>query len=1036
MIVPRHYEDLSVLHENTLPTRAYYVPRSAPGGDPVDRESSDRFQLLNGDWDFRYHSSVRDITDAFHAPDARPAGFAPIRVPGTWQHQGHDAHQYTNVRYPIPLDPPYVPQDDPAGAYLTDFEYAPDPAAPVVTLTFEGVDSCFYVWLNGAYVGYSQVSHATAEFDVTGPVVPGRNRLAVLVLKWCDGTYLEDQDKFRTSGIFRDVFLLKRPAAMLFDYFTTTRLDSSGAEVLVRAAFRGGDVPTRLELADADGAPVADAVLEPFGGDDRFTHRAVMTVPEPRPWSAEDPYLYRLTLVCPDEVIEDRVGLREVRTDGPVLLVNGAPVTLRGVNRHDSDPVTGPAVGLDHIRRDMRLMKEHNINAIRSSHYPNCPQFYQLCDEYGFYVMSETDNESHGTQTQFLADDSWPNVVEHWNRRIANSPDWIEPTLDRVRLCVERDKNRPSIISWSAGNECAYGWTFEVVLLWMKQFDPTRVTHYESAYHRSGDRRYDYSNIDLYSRMYPSPNEIRAHLDSRPDKPFLLVEYCHAMGNGPGDLEDYWRLINADERMCGGFVWEWCDHTVRAGTTDDGRPIHLYGGDHGEELHDSNFCVDGLVSSERVPHAGLRELWNVQRPARVVAYDQVRGELTIRNLLDFTDLDQYAALSYELVRDGVVIDSGPLELPGPVPPHAVATLPCAPGVPPSGRCHLVIVSRLRRATALLESGHMLGFDEIPLDNADPRPRAVADLDWTTAPAGAVEIEQEGCDLVVSGGGTVVVIDTRTGLPRSLRAGGRELLERPAELNIWRAPTDNDRHVREQWQRAGYDRATARARSARVERRTGALVVRADVSVAASAVQPALAVRAEWTLTASGHLGVRLRARLTEGFPALPRFGLRLFLPESLDRVVYCGLGPGESYVDKHRSCRHGEFRTTVAALHEGYLRPQENGSRADCDTLALSGDGAPGLSVVGLRPFSFNASAYTQEELTERAHDVELTACGSTVLCLDGAMAGIGSASCGPELLPRYRVDGEELGLDLVLLPTPSDPPSSDPIPAHNEVTR
>lgn len=328
---------------------------------------------------------------------------------------------------------------------------------------------------------------------------------------------------------------------------------------------------------------------------------------------------------------------------------------------------------------------------------------------------------------------------------------------------------------------------------------------------------------------------------------------------------------------------------------------------------------------------------------------------------------------------------------------------------------------------------MLGFDEIPLDNADPRPRAVADLDWTTAPAGAVEVEQEGCDLVVSGGGTVVVIDTRTGLPRSLRAGGRELLERPAELNIWRAPTDNDRHVREQWQRAGYDRAAARARSARVDHRTGALVVRADVSVSASAVQPALAVRAEWTLTASGHLGVRLRARRAEGFPVLPRFGLRLFLPELMDRVAYCGLGPGESYVDKHRSCRHGEFRTTVAALHEGYLRPQENGSRADCDSLVLSGgDGAPGLSVVGLRPFSFNASAYTQEELTARAHDVELTACGSTVLCLDGAMAGIGSASCGPELLPRYRVDGEGLGLDLVLLPTHSDPPSSDPIPAHN----
>ena len=1016
MIVPRHYEDLSVLHENTLPTRAYYVPRSAPGGDPVDRESSDRFQLLNGDWDFRYHSSVRDITDAFHAPDARPAGFAPIRVPGTWQHQGHDAHQYTNVRYPIPLDPPYVPQDDPAGAYLTDFEYAPDPAAPVVTLTFEGVDSCFYVWLNGVYVGYSQVSHATAEFDVTGPVVPGRNRLAVLVLKWCDGTYLEDQDKFRTSGIFRDVFLLKRPAAMLFDYFTTTRLDSSGAEVLVRAAFRGGDVPTRLELADADGAPVADAVLEPFGGDDRFTHRAVMTVPEPRPWSAEDPYLYRLTLVCPDEVIEDRVGLREVRTDGPVLLVNGAPVTLRGVNRHDSDPVTGPAVGLDHIRRDMRLMKEHNINAIRSSHYPNCPQFYQLCDEYGFYVMSEADNESHGTQTQFLADDSWPNVVEHWNRRIANNPDWIEPTLDRVRLCVERDKNRPSIISWSAGNECAYGWTFEVVLLWMKQFDPTRVTHYESAYHRSGDRRYDYSNIDLYSRMYPSPNEIRAHLDSRPDKPFLLVEYCHAMGNGPGDLEDYWRLINADERMCGGFVWEWCDHAVLDGTTADGRPRYLYGGDHGETVHDGNFCVDGLVAPDRTPHPGLFELGNVLRPVRVVDADLAHGTITLRNDLDFTDLADYAEVSYTLTRDGEVVASGPVELPGPVPPHATAAVPLAIEPPDDGCCFLTVGYRLVGDRPLLRAGHELGFDEIEVPTAAPRLREAAALLERRARGPEPVVEQDDRAIVVRGEGFEYRFDRATGLPSAMTVGGRQLLDRPVEVNIWRAPTDNDRAVRLEWQRARYDRTSTRAYTSSVQAVGGRVLVDATMALVAPTVQPIARMGARWTVDPDGALGLDLSARRDPEFPFLPRFGLRLFLPESMDTVRYFGLGPRESYVDKHRSCRHGMFTGPVADLAEDYIRPQENGSRADCELVELTGPGLA-LTAVGARRFSFNASVWTQEQLTAARHDVELEPCGSTVLCLDAAMSGVGSNSCGPALGEEYRVDDAELLLDLRLVP-------------------
>ena len=473
----------------------------------------------------------------------------------------------------------------------------------------------------------------------------------------CDGTYLEDQDKFRTSGIFRDVYLLSRPESALFDYSVTTALGPDAATVTVSAAFLGSPAPAALSLHDAEGGLVASGSLAPVGagegtdddaGDGDVvgpTHRAELTVADPRPWNPEDPYLYTLTISTDHEVITDRVGLREVDIADVVLRLNGRPLTLRGVNRHDSDPVTGPAVDLEHMERDLALMKRHNINAVRSSHYPNDPRFYQLCDEYGLVVMSEADVESHGTQARVLADPSWPSQVEHWNEPIADNPAWTEATLDRVRSCVIRERNRPSIIAWSAGNECGYGCTFEAALKWIKQFDPTRVTHYESAYYRDSKRTYDYSNIDLYSRMYPALEEIRDYLDSDPDKPFILVEYCHAMGNGPGDLEDYWEMILTEDRMCGGFVWEWCDHTVRAGTTDDGRPIHLYGGDHGEELHDSNFCVDGLVSSERVPHAGLRELWNVQRPARVVAYDQARGELTIRNLLDFTDLDQYATRS-------------------------------------------------------------------------------------------------------------------------------------------------------------------------------------------------------------------------------------------------------------------------------------------------------------------------------------------------------------------------------------------------------
>ena len=1077
-IIPRHYEDLGVLHENMLAPRAYYIPSSRRLGRGAQRESSDRFQLLSGTWRFRYHPSAAEVDEGFWEPGYNPdaSGFSPMPVPSTWQHQGYDRHQYTNVRYPIPLDPPHVPHENPAGAYITDFDYAPDPAAPTATLVLEGVDSCFYLWVNGHYVGYSQVSHATAEFDVTALVHPGTNRLAVLVLKWCDGTYLEDQDKFRTSGIFRDVYLLKRPASALIDYAVITEAPATvgpgagaaPATVTVAGRFRGGPVPTEIELADAEGIVVARALLMPVDeasdgrgrcvpapGDDAgptyppdgglgqpaYTHRAVLMVPYPRLWNAEDPYLYALTLTCPHEIIEDRVGIRQVRTDGPVLLLNGAPIRLRGVNRHDSDPVTGPVVDLEHMRRDLTMMKEHNVNAVRSSHYPNDPRFYQLCDEYGLYVMSEADNESHGTQTQFLADDSWPNTVEQWNARIANDPDWIRPTLDRVRHCVVRERNRPSIISWSAGNECAYGWTLEVALEWIKQVDPTRVTHYESAYYRSKDRRYDYSSIDLYSRMYPGLDEIRDYLDSGPDKPLILVEYSHAMGNGPGDLEDYWRIIRDDDRVCGGFIWEWCDHTVRAGTTGEGRPIHLYGGDHGETVHDGNFCVDGLVSSERVPHPGAREMWNVQRPARVTGLDLDGGRLTIRNDLDFTDLRDFAELSFELTCDGQVLADGPLPLPGAIAPRTTTTLPLPPAIgdllPACGRCFLTVSYRLAHDGPGLRAGHGLGFDELALETADPRHREAARmLDAartagattacaTRAPArtgdcagsGAVRIEEDATGLSVSGQGFTYVFDKRTGLPARMRVGEVELLERPTELNIWRAPTDNDRRIRVTWERARYDQARAHAYTTSATTQGEGVVVNSHIALVAPTVQPILRCEARWRVGPDGGLLLELTGERDPEFPALPRLGLRMFLPQEMNRVGYFGLGPQESYIDKHRSARHGHFEADVDELFVNYLRPQENGSHADCELLTLTGARAR-LTVAAAPAVSFNASHYTQEALTGARHDVELRPCGHTVLCLDAQMAGIGSASCGPALQERYRAQATDVSLTLLLSPS------------------
>ena len=676
MIVPSYYEDLQTLHVNTQPKRAYYIPASARMDDGVEhREGSDRFQLLNGVWSFRYLASVRDLSEPFYRPDHSADGYDAIPVPSVWQNHGYDQHQYTNIRYPFPADPPYVPYDNPCGCYLHRFDYHRDDCAPRVYLNFEGVDSCFYVWLNGEFVGYSQVSHSTSEFDVTDALTEGENLLAVLVLKWCDGSYLEDQDKFRTSGIFRDVYLLKRPSACVRDYFVTNALERGAASVRVRLTYQGGAVPTALRLLDARGETVAEAQPEAMENAGSYTHQALLSIAEPTLWNPEQPYLYTLLIETPDEVITDRVGLREISIRDNIVYLNGEPIKFRGVNRHDSDPVTGPVIGVEHMKRDLELIKQHNFNAIRTSHYPNARMFYELCYQYGFLVIDEADHESHGASELYCSENEvWENHVEHWNEPFADNPDFMEATLDRTQLCVHRDKNRPCVISWSMGNESAYGCCFEAALAWTKHFDPTRLTHYESAQYRSRKRKYDFSNIDLYSNMYPSLQTLQEYIDSEPDKPYLMCEYAHAMGNGPGDLEDYWRMICANDVLCGGFVWEWCDHAVYKGETPEGKPMYWYGGDHGEYPHDGNFCVDGLVFPDRRPGTGLLEYKNVHRPVRVTEYDQTTGRLTLRNYMDFVSLQDRLTGRYEVNCDGTVIESGCIEKLPPIAPHMDGTM--------------------------------------------------------------------------------------------------------------------------------------------------------------------------------------------------------------------------------------------------------------------------------------------------------------------------------------------------------------------------
>lgn len=1008
MIVPRYYEDLSVLHENTMPARAYYVPASKRMDNLVEhREESDRMQLLNGTWKFQYYNSIYDIQESFFEKDYDTENFDEIQVPSVWQMAGYDTHQYTNIRYPFPFDPPYVPQDIPCGAYAHTFDYHKDENAPKAFLNFEGVDSCFYVWVNGSYVGYSQVSHMTSEFDITDLLQDGKNTIAVLVMKWCDGSYLEDQDKFRMSGIFRDVYILKRPEQAISDYHIKTKIEDMLAKIELDVKFYS-PANVKISIEDKNGAVVAVGSITEEG-------TAVLEIASPELWNTENPYLYKLILETENEVIVDHIALRKIEIKDQVIYLNGQKIKFRGVNRHDSDPVTGFTISVEQITTDLTLMKQHNFNAIRSSHYPNAPFFYEMCDKYGFMVIDEADIEAHGPFMLYRKEDTDYNRFKRWNEKIADDPAWESAIVDRVKLMVERDKNRFCIVMWSMGNESAYGCNFEKALAWTKKFDPDRITQYESARYRNYDETYDYSNLDVYSRMYPALSEIQEYLDKDGSKPFLLVEYCHSMGNGPGDFEDYFQMIQDNDKMCGGFVWEWCDHAIDHGTAENGKTIYAYGGDHGEDIHDGNFCMDGLVYPDRTAHTGLLEYKNVYRPARVVSYDKESGELVLHNYMDFDDLNDYVNISYELTQDGLVIGKGKLSEVS-VAPHSEGKTNLKVNVPESGKCYLKLIYHLKKEMPLLEEDHILGFDEIEVSQKDAKCQLAEKWMEKTATNSELQVNENDTQIHIKGREFSYTIDRRTALFTEMKFAGREYLNHPMELNIWRAPTDNDMYIKSEWKKAHYDKAYTRAYTTEVAQGKHGVKITSHASVVAETVQKILDVTITWKIAAAGKIDADIAVTKDGEFPDLPRFGVRMFLDKKLSDARYFGMGPQESYRDKHQAASHSLYRANVGDLHEDYIRPQENGSHYDCEYVELN-NSRYGIVASAEKAFSFNASYYTQEELEKKTHNYELTESDSVVFCVDYALNGIGSNSCGPVVLDQYRFNDVLFRFQFTLVP-------------------
>lgn len=1106
MTIPHYYENLHILHENTMPNRNYYIPAEKAYSTPLDsRYHSDRVQFLNGTWKFRYYDSIYKLQDEFYSEVYDVSGFDDIPVPSVWQMHGYDYHQYTNVRYPFAFDPPYVPKDNPCGAYVTDFIYDQNEDAPLAHLNFEGVDSCFYVWLNGRYVGYSQVSHSTSEFDITEFIRNGSNRLCVLVLKWCDGSYLEDQDKFRMSGIFRDVYILKRSEGAVYDYFIKTSCDDmkdpTKAEVNIDfTAFTGyfcvedrfsskpktgvdkdtdSSVNIEVTILNADGSICSSGCVkrEICAQDDANTNAAeikttvssssiTLSIDSPVLWNAERPYLYTVIIRCAGEVITDRIGIREITIENKIVYINGMPIKFHGVNRHDSDPVTGFTISREQIIKDMSLMKQHNVNAIRTSHYPNAPYFYELCDEYGFYVIDEADIEAHGPSELFYSDNNWDNKAARWNEPIADNPEFCESILDRVKRCVIRDKDRPCVVIWSMGNESAYGVTFEKALAWVKSYDKSRLTHYESAQYTDGKRKYDYSNLDLYSRMYPSISEMAEYIDGDGDKPYILCEYCHAMGNGPGDLEDYFQFFDSHETTCGGFVWEWCDHAIYKGKAANGKAMYAYGGDSGETIHDGNFCMDGLVYPDRRPHTGLLEFKNIHRPARIANYDGANGILTLHNYLDFTDIRDYLTMSYEVTYDGHVVTSGNIDVPS-VAPHGDGTvslglitemqnlmqnLSTINGSDNSGsstaadcssiaerfndeacikdmiphRAFLRVIYKAAVDSAFIKEGDVLGFDEIELGSQDLNKALTSDTAQNLTEqemtaqdtiSATLHILETDAEFVISGSGFKYTFDRNTGNFAGIAVDGQELLAAPCDKTIWRAPTDNDRNIKNEWFRAHYDMVSERTYDTSCIVKDGCAVITYTSCLSAPTVQPILRINAEWTVSAEGTITSRMHVTKNSEFPMLPRFGVRMILKKDMRNVNYIGMGPYESYVDKHHASWHGAFSASIDDMHEDYIMPQENGSHYDCSYVKIGSlrendiktdMSAHSITVTSAVPFSMNASPYTAEELTNAAHNYELPESGKSVLCIDYRQNGIGSNSCGPELDEKYRFDEDE----------------------------
>ncbi|MEQ8847585.1 glycoside hydrolase family 2 TIM barrel-domain containing protein [Botrimarina sp.] len=1009
---PPDWENPAVFGRNTLPPRATFYRFDTPeAARDATRENGGRYaspyvKSLAGEWRFKLVPNPEDRPTDFYEPGFDSSGWDTIRVPSNWQTEGFGQPIYLNVPYPFDPNPPKIagPHGNPVGSYLRQFSVPDEWEGRTIEICFDGVESAMYLWCNGQRVGYSQGSRTPARFDFTPYLnADGQNTLAAQVFRWSDGSYLECQDFWRLSGIFRDVYLEAVPETHIVDVELIPSLEENGADGVItpRIDVSGPDaVTTHLQFYDNAGREVSEVEVDP--ADASMGGRMEVGFEKPELWSAEEPNLYRCVISLIDaqggviEATAVNVGFREVAIDDGLLTVNGRPVYLCGVNRHEHDPRTGHYVKRESMIRDIELMKRHNINAVRTSHYPNAPEFYDLCDEYGLYVVDEANIESHG--------------MGYGPESLAKDPAWGPAHLDRARRLVERDKNHPSVIIWSLGNEAGNGVNFMANYDWIKERDPSRPVQYERA-------EYTDRNTDIRCPMYAPIDEIvryaRGEIEGvETDRPLILCEYEHAMGNSLGNMADYWTEIRRHRLLQGGFIWDWVDQGL-VKKNDAGQEFWAYGGDFGDHPTDGNFCCNGLVQPDRKPNPSLTEAKKAYERVHTEAIDAAAGKIKLTNGYDHRSLAG-VELVWRLEVDGTVVGRGATTAPelGPGESAEVA-LPLKKPAPLAGQETTLTVSyRQKEATRWAPAGHELAWAQFAIDTPADRFAATDTPDVHVS-----QTEPTDDAFVLTVGDTRVRIGRQSGLVESLVFDGEEQLAAPIAPNYWRAPIDNDRGAKlHEKLRVWRDVASSRSVESveEIDRSAAAASVRVVFSSLGGKLKETLAYR----LTGAGDLVVAHEIDADDSLPMIPRIGLQTELPPAIATATWFGRGPHENHWDRKASAPLGRYSMPADRLTHDYVRPQENGQRTDVRWLALTSPTDRGLIVVGRPTFEFALRPYTPESLEAAGHPYEIEPSDRLTLQIDHRQMGLGGTDSWGQLpLEKYRLPAGPYAYEVTLRP-------------------